>query len=175
MKRLTGLIASAAIVTGALASGSSHGSDSGRRPPPASISIAVNGLTCNTAVGAGAFSVRSWAWGAANETNGSTGSGGGAGKTTVSNLTVKKAFDNCSGPLFRAVTTGRVSRDLVLTQRDAGGNIVALVELTDVGVTSWTVGASVRDAVPDETVAFSFASVCITSAGATRQCFDLRS
>jgi type VI protein secretion system component Hcp len=165
------LVSSSAIAVG---SSSSHNGGNNRRAQPTTISVAVNGLACNTALGAATFSARSWAWGAENESGGSTGSGGGIGRASLSNLTLKKAFDACSGQLFRAVTTGRFSRDLVLTQRDGDGNVVALVELSDVAVVSWSVGSSVRDVVPDETVAFTFGSVCITSPGAARQCFDSR-
>jgi type VI secretion system secreted protein Hcp len=144
-----------------------------RRGPAASITVSVNGLSCTTSAGAGAFAVNSWSWGATN-TSSSTGSGGGSGRVDIGDLMIKKNFDACSSALFGAVTNGRAFRTLALVQRDRDGNTVANVELSNVVVSSWTVGGSARDASPDETVSFQFTEVCISGAGAARLCYDLR-
>jgi type VI protein secretion system component Hcp len=166
------LLAVGTLVAGAAASASSdRGND--RRNPPATIIVAVDGLSCTTALGAGTFAAYSWSWGAANETT-STGGGGGVGRATVADLTIKKVFDACSPILFGAVVDGRHFRSLTLTQRDGAGVVVATLEMSEVFIASWNVGSSVRDAAPTETVAVEATNVCLTSAGSPRVCYDLR-
>ena len=176
MKALTIALLAAVISTIASAGGTGPSSryDHERRSTGSTITVAVDGISCNTSVGASAFAARSWSWSAANEST-SAGSAGGAARATVSSLSVKKAFDACSASLFNSVTSGRYFPRLTLTQRDSSGNLVATVELSVVLVMSWTVGSSVRDASPDEAVAFSFREVCLSSVGSPRQCFDTRS
>ncbi len=175
MKALATALFATVIATSAAATGSasSAGFDRARRAMPSTITVAVDGLSCMSSMGSGTFAVRSWSWGAANESP-SIGSGGGAGRATVSNLTIKKAFDACSASLFGSVTTGRFYPRVTLTQRDSGGNLVATVELSTALVTSWAVGSTVRDAAPDESVSFSYREVCVTSLDSPRQCFDTR-
>lgn len=173
MKALTVAALTALLSASAIASGSAQNANSARRGASSTITVEINGLACTTALGNGAFAARSWSL-AAENAGGSIGSGGGVGRASVGNLMIKKSFDTCSAPLFAAVTSGRVSRSVLLTQRDADGNVVATLEGTDSLVVSWTVGSTVRDAVPDETLAIAFASICITSSGAPRQCFDSR-
>lgn len=166
----TTFIAANAAATGTTANA---GFDRARRAMPSTITVAVDGLSCRSSMGSGTFAVRSWSWGAANEST-SSGSGGGSGRAMVSNLSIKKAFDACSASLFGSVTTGRFYPRVTLTQQDAGGNLVATVELSAALVTSWTVGSTVRDTAPDEAVSFSYREVCVSSLDSPRQCFDTR-
>jgi type VI protein secretion system component Hcp len=136
------------------------------------ITVAINGLSCASSAGAGAFDARSWSWGASNTASSGTGSGAGTGKAVVNALAIRKAFDACSPSLFGAVTTGRHFATLTLTDRDADGVVVATVTLTDVLVSSWTVGSTTHDAAPDEAVAFVFRKVCLAGGGSAQLCFD---
>jgi len=136
------------------------------------ITVSVNGLSCASSAGAGAFDARSWSWGASNTASGSGGGGGGSSKAVVNALVVKKAFDACSPSLFGAVTTGRHFSTLTLTDRDDDGIIVATVTLGEVLVTSWNVGSTNHDDTPDEAVSFTFRKVCIAAGGASQMCYD---
>jgi type VI protein secretion system component Hcp len=89
-------------------------------------------------------------------------------------LTIKKGFDACSPLLFGEVTTGKHLNTLNLSQTDTNGNVVATVQLTDVLVSSWTIGSTIKDATPDEVVAFTFDKVCLANSGSNRVCFDLK-
>ncbi|MFT3905411.1 MAG: type VI secretion system tube protein Hcp [Steroidobacteraceae bacterium] len=135
------------------------------------ITVALNGLACSTSAGGSTFDVRSWSWGASSSVT-ISGSGAGVGKATANALSIRKALDACSSVLLGAVTTGRHFASLALTDTDDDGNVVALLTLSDVFVTSWTVGSSLRDASPDESVSFVFRKVCLSTDGATQLCYD---
>lgn len=142
--------------------------------PKATITVAVNGLTCQTTAGTGAFNVHSWSWGVVNSTTAFTATGGaGAGKATISDLNIQKSFDACSPALLNAVVTGKHFNTLTLTQSDAEGNAVALVTLNELVVSAWTIGGDSGNANPVESVSFNFAKVCVTDvASGNKACFD---
>ncbi len=150
------------------------GGDRGRGPGASSASsivVAVNGVSCTTAAGASAFNAKTWQWGAEN-TGGSIGSGGGAGRVDVSAVTLSKAFDGCSAALFRTLARGTHLTEVTITQRDADGIVTASVVMNDVFVSSWFVSANARAASPDETVAFTYGQICVSGEGSTRVCYD---
>jgi type VI protein secretion system component Hcp len=164
---------SALVFSAVAAADRSQGdSDHSARGPQSTITVAVNGLSCASVAGAGAFDARSWSWGASNSSSSSGGGGSGVGKAVVSALSIKKGFDACSPTLFAAVTTGRHFQTLTLTDRDNDGTVVATVTLTEVLVSSWSVGSTTRDATPDEAVTFTFRKVCLAGSGSTQICFD---
>ena len=144
-------------------------------PPKASITVNLNGLSCQTTAGTNAFSVLAWSWGASNPVTIGTGGGGsGAGKASVSDLSVTKMFDQCSPALFGGVVTGKHFNTLTLTQDDSNGNVVLTVTLSDVLVSSWQMSGSVNEAFPTESVSFAFAKVCIAeTGGGGKFCFDI--
>lgn len=173
MKAISFAILSALAVTPVMADRSDSDAGNQGRNSRGTITVVVDGLVCSTTAGAGSFFAGSWSWGAANSGS-SIGSGGGAGRVEIADLTLKKAFDACSSALFRAVATGTHYRSLSLTQRDGAGNAVAVVDLSDVLVTSWTVGGSARDATPNENVSFNFTEACVSGSGSARICYDVR-
>ena len=136
------------------------------------ITVAVNGLNCATNAGASEFDAHSWSWSASNSGSTGSGAGSGAGKASLGTLMIKKAFDACSPQLLAAVTSGKHFSSLVLTQEDYNGNTVATVKLTEVLVSSWSVGGNTRDNDPEESVAFTFGKVCL-SAGSSMACYDV--
>lgn len=146
--------------------------DNDRRASRTSITVTINGLTCSTSAGAGAFNAKTWSWGAANSVS-SGGGGSAVGRVSFRELAVTKALDSCSPALFRAVSTGTFFRTLTLTQQDVSGTIVAQLDMKDVLVTSWGVGGNAHDPSPDEAVTFSFSEACVVS-GPNRVCYDVR-
>ena len=137
------------------------------------ITVSVNGLSCQTAAGSGTFSVLSWSWGASNSGSLNTGSGAGAGRANVQDLAVTKRFDECSPALFGAVVNGKIYNTVTLTQADTNGITTATVTMTNVLVSSWSVGGSVGDAQPSESVTFNFQKVCLLEvAGGGKVCWD---
>ena len=174
MKRL-GFIAVLLVTSiSAMAQGAS---ESHLKPPApkSTITVKVNGLTCQTIAGSSTFGVQAWSWGASNPvTIGSAGGGSGAGKASISSLNISKQFDQCSPVLFGAVVTGKSFSSLVLTQEDDKGAVVLTVTLSNLFVESWQMSGSVNEAQPSESVSFAFAKVCIAeTAGGGKFCFDV--
>jgi type VI secretion system secreted protein Hcp len=142
--------------------------------PQASIEAKLTGLTCTTAAGTATFAVQAWSWGASNSSTFTSGGGSGAGKANIQDLSVSKKFDECSPSLFGGVATGKHFTSLLLTSEDDKGNVVSTVTLTDVLITSWSIGGSTANATPVENVTFAFAKVCLAeTAGGTKFCWDI--
>lgn len=141
---------------------------------PSSITFAIPGLNCNTAAGTGVFKVSSWSWGASNPIQiDVTGGGLGAGKVSLQDLHVTKAFDGCSPALLGLVTLGTFAKMAVLTQQGADVTKTTTVELRDVYVTSWQVGSTSAEEAPAEQLSVAFRRICISdSASGTSQCYD---
>ncbi|MFZ0759867.1 MAG: type VI secretion system tube protein Hcp, partial [Candidatus Sulfotelmatobacter sp.] len=64
------------------------------------ITVTVDGLSCTTAAGSGAFPAQMWSFGG---TQASSGTGAGAGKASLSSLNITKNADACSPALFGAL------------------------------------------------------------------------
>jgi len=140
----------------------------------ASITLKVDGLTCNTSLGTGTFAIQAWSFGAQQSGSSSTGGGGGAGKATISDLNVQKHFDECSPALFGAVTTGKHIPTVSLVQQDKKSTVMT-VTLTDVLISSYQIGGSQGGGDPQESVSFTFAKVCINDVSSGKQaCFDFK-
>ena len=147
-------------------------SGKGNSKPQSAITLTLGALQCTTPVGADAFSVQSWSWGASNPTV-LGGGGGGAGKASVSDLNILKAFDACSPALFGGVVTGKAFPALTLTQSNGDGTATT-VTLTDVRVTAWQASGSSASAAASESVSFAFSKVCLADgASGGRFCFDV--
>lgn len=107
----------------------------------------------------GEIDVISWSWGASNSGTTHTGSGGGAGKVNVHDISFTKYVDSSSNALLQAVCIGKHYGDAYLTVRKAGGTAVEYVtiKLEEVLVTSVSTGGSGHDERLTENVTLNFA------------------
>ena len=138
------------------------------------IAVTLGSLGCSTALGADAFEVQAWSWGASNAVDLSAPGGGGAGKVNVQDLSLTKAFDACSPALLGGVATGKAFPSLTLAASNKDGSTTT-VTLTDVRVSSWQAGGSTASAAAFESVSFAFSKVCLAdgSSGA-KFCYDVK-
>ncbi|MDP9645083.1 Hcp family type VI secretion system effector [Paraburkholderia caledonica] len=106
--------------------------------------------------------VLSWNWEILQDSTMHAGSGGGAGKATVKDLTFDHSIDRASPNLMKYALTGKHIDQAVLVMRKAGGNPLEYLKLTmsDVIVTR-VKPAGARDETERsrETVSLSFAKV----------------
>jgi type VI secretion system secreted protein Hcp len=106
--------------------------------------------------------VLSWNWEILQDSTMHAGSGGGAGKATVKDLTFDHSIDRASPNLMKYALTGKHIDQAVLVTRKAGGNPLEYLKLTmsDVIVTR-VKPAGARDEAERsrETVSLSFAKV----------------
>ena len=137
------------------------------------ITVSLGSLGCTTAIGTDAFAVLSWSWGASNPVD-LSGGGGGAGKVSLSDLNVLKAFDACSPALFGAVATGKAFPNLTLTASNKDGTTTTLT-LSDVRVSSWQASGSSTSEAAVESASFTFSKICLADGGSgARFCFDAK-
>jgi type VI protein secretion system component Hcp len=99
----------------------------------------------------------------------------GTGATTVgvpklSNLTISKLSDVCSGPLIMAMLSGSQLNTVTLYQLHSmanGTNIPVLtITLTNAYVTSWSLAASTASATgngPQENFGFTYTNICVAN------------
>jgi len=112
-----------------------------------------------------AFEIYSFSWGASNPvTIGSAGSGGGAGKVSISSFNIMKKSDSASPALFLNCAKGQHFTDAHVVLRKAGGTALKYLtyDFTEVFVESiqWS-GSSGGDDTPSESVSFAFGKVDI--------------
>ncbi|MDK3026259.1 Hcp family type VI secretion system effector [Cupriavidus taiwanensis] len=106
--------------------------------------------------------VLAWDWSIEQQSTMHAGSGGGAGKATVSDLSFEHFIDRASPNLMKYCLTGKHINEAVLVVRKAGGNPLEYLKLTmtDVIVTRVSPKGSVEDEVRmREKVALSFSRV----------------
>ncbi|MEM5429625.1 Hcp family type VI secretion system effector [Cupriavidus oxalaticus] len=106
--------------------------------------------------------VLAWDWSIEQQSTMHAGSGGGAGKATVSDLSFEHYIDRASPNLMKYCLTGKHINEAVLVVRKAGGNPLEYLKLTmtDVIVTKVSPRGSVDDEVRmREQVALSFSRV----------------
>jgi type VI secretion system secreted protein Hcp len=171
--KLVCVAASVLLLSAGVAAQGSQGK--GNSKPKSGITLTIVGqqFACTTSVGAGAFNVLSWSWGASNPTTIGSGGGGGTGKVSLSSLNVLKDFDACSPALFGAVATGRHFESATLVQSNSDGTVTTLA-LTDVIIESWQASGSVASEQATESVSLAFAKVCLTDGGSgSRFCYDV--
>jgi type VI secretion system secreted protein Hcp len=137
------------------------------------IAITLASLGCSTPVGTDAFEVLAWSLGASNPVDLTVGGGGAAGKVSVSELSITKAFDACSPALLGAVATGKAFTTLTLAASNKDGTTTT-VTLTNLRVSGWQVSGSAESAGASESASFTFSKFCVTdgSSGA-KFCYDL--
>lgn len=106
--------------------------------------------------------VLAWDWSIEQQSTMHAGSGGGAGKATVSDMSFEHFIDRASPNLMKYCLTGKHINEAVLIVRKAGGNPLEYLKLTmtDVIVTKVAPRGSVEDEVRmREKVALSFSKV----------------
>ena len=105
--------------------------------------------------------VLSWNWGITQESNMHAGSGGGAGKATVEDLTFEHYVDRASPNLVKYCLVGKHVDEAKLTIRKAGGNPLEYLKITmkDVIVSSvHPSGASTEERIREK-VGLAFSKV----------------
>lgn len=106
--------------------------------------------------------LQSFQWGMAQNGSMHQGTGGGAGKVSIQNLSITKALDKSTPNLLMACSSGKHYPEAVLTVRKAGGtNPVEymIIRLQEVLVAAYNTQANTGNEVLAETVALNFARV----------------
>jgi type VI secretion system secreted protein Hcp len=105
--------------------------------------------------------VKKWSWDISQQSSMHVGSGGGAGKATVDDLSFEHLVDRASPNLMKYCLTGKHIDQAVLTVRKAGGNPLEYLRLTmsDVIVTSVQPSGSNTETGIREVVRLSFSRV----------------
>jgi type VI secretion system secreted protein Hcp len=106
----------------------------------------------------GEIKIHSWSWGASQVTSVSGSGGSGAGKASLSEVTIMKDMDQASPELFKALVKGTHIASVVLTAQkavgDTSGKPFLTVTLNEVFVTSQQISGSSE--IPSESVSFSY-------------------
>jgi len=108
-----------------------------------------------------AMDILAWSWGMSNSGTFHSGSGGGAGKVNVQDLSFTKYIDKASAPLMLACCNGRHLDEAVLTVRKAGEKPLEYLKITMTGVmvTAVSTGGSGGEDRLTENVTLNFAKV----------------
>ncbi|WP_454727015.1 MULTISPECIES: Hcp family type VI secretion system effector [Cupriavidus] len=109
----------------------------------------------------GEIEVLTWDWSVSQPSGMHDGSGGGAGKCSVDDLTFEHYVDRATPALVQHCLTGKPIGTAVLVMRKAGGTPLAYLKITmeDVLVTGVAVVGNHNMAMPREAVRLSFARV----------------
>lgn len=110
----------------------------------------------------GEIEVLSWSWGTTQTGTTHSGTGGGAGKANVQDMTVTKYLDCASPILLQHCFTGEHLTEALLTVRKAGGKNpleYLQVKMTNAMISSIHTGGSGHDERLTETVALNFSKV----------------
>jgi type VI protein secretion system component Hcp len=150
------IVAAGAVTTAALAlaAGPAHAAKS-------SMSLAI---------GSQSSPVSAYSWGATNSGSAHAGSGGGAGKVDVQDLSVTKETDAMTPSLVRAVATGEHLPQVAM--QFTNGVFTTSYCLKDVVVSSVTNNAAAGDERPTDQLTFDFARFTF-KVGAAAFAFDL--
>jgi type VI secretion system secreted protein Hcp len=107
------------------------------------------------------FDVLSWSWGVSNSGSAQQGSGMGAGKVNVQDLTFTKYIDKGTPDLLLACCNGKHIDKAVLTVRKAGEQPLEylLITMEDLIVTNVTPGGAAAADRLTESVSLNFARV----------------
>jgi type VI secretion system secreted protein Hcp len=105
--------------------------------------------------------VLAWSWGLSNAGNAQVGSGAGAGKVNVHDLSITKYVDKASPELFLDVCNGQHHDTCTLVVRKAGKTPVEYLKITmtQVFITSVSSGGSHGEDRLTENVSLNFAKV----------------
>ena len=106
--------------------------------------------------------IESFSWGVSRQGTLSSGGGGGAGKVSISEITVTKLVDKSSPLLFKRAATGQHIKKAVLFVRKAGGEQQDYMKITleDLLVSSFkTAPSKSSNSVPLESVSLNFTKI----------------
>lgn len=104
----------------------------------------------------------SFSMGASNPSNVTAGTGSGAGKVDLSNISVQKQLDLASAKLFQQCCAGKHFDEATIVCREAGGDAPVeywTVKLKEVYIDNISWGASSGGGKPSESVSISFAQI----------------
>lgn len=103
--------------------------------------------------------VLAWSWGASQSGSFGHGTGGGAGKANVQDISITKYIDKSSTAFIKAVVTGDHIGSVVLSISKAGGKQedYFTITLTGAMITSYSTGGSGGEDMLTENVSISFA------------------
>jgi type VI secretion system secreted protein Hcp len=107
----------------------------------------------------------SYSVGASNPSQVATGGGSGAGKVSISSLSIQKILDAATPDLFRACCSGKHFDTAKITVREAGGDTpveYVVMDMEQVFVDSLSWGAASGGDKPSESLSISFATFKIT-------------
>ncbi|MGI4837123.1 MAG: Hcp family type VI secretion system effector [Janthinobacterium lividum] len=108
--------------------------------------------------------VLAWNWGMSQNGNMQMGSGGGAGKVNIQDLTFTKYLDKSTPNLMTACSSGKHYPEAVLVIRKAGGESpieYTTITLKEVLISSLSTGGSRTDDRLTEQVSLNFAEVAV--------------
>ena len=111
---------------------------------------------------AGEIDVLSWSWGATQTGTTHSGTGGGAGKANVHDVTITKYLDRSTPFLLKHCLTGLQVKEAILTVRKAGGKKpleYVKIKMKDALVSSLQTGGTGSDERLTETLGINFAKV----------------
>ena len=105
--------------------------------------------------------VLSFSWGVTNPANIKASGGGGASKTTFTDLSFLHSIDKASPNLLKACATGQHLKDATITFRKAGKGQqeFLIIKMNDVVVTGVVQGAANGETAGSETINLEFAKV----------------
>jgi type VI secretion system secreted protein Hcp len=102
--------------------------------------------------------IHSFSWGAAQHTSVSGSGGSGAGKASLSDISIMKDLDKASPELFKMLLVGKHIPSAVLTAQkstgDTSGKPFLTITFKEVFVTSQQISGSSE--IPSESVSFSY-------------------
>lgn len=104
--------------------------------------------------------ILAWSWGMSQSGTTHQGTGGGAGKVNVQDLSFTHYLDSSSAPLMLACCKGTHYEEATLTMRKAGGDPLPylVIKLKDIIVTSVSGGGSGGEDMQTENVTLNFAA-----------------
>lgn len=104
--------------------------------------------------------VLQWDWGGNQTGTMHIGSGGGAGKVNVQDMTITKYQDKATPNLWKLLCNGKHAAEAILTARKAGGDEQVeymVITMKEVLVSSMATGGGINDDMPTESVTLNFA------------------
>lgn len=108
--------------------------------------------------------VLNWSWGMSQSGNMHTGTGGGAGKVNIQDLSLTKYVDKATPNLMMHCSSGKHVPKVTLTVRKAGGDNQVeylIINLEEVLISSLSTGGSGSDDRLIENVTLNFAKVTV--------------
>lgn len=108
--------------------------------------------------------VLNWSWGMSQSGNMHTGTGGGAGKVSIQDLSLTKYVDKATPNLMMHCSSGKHVPKVTLTVRKAGGDTQVeylIINLEEVLISSLSTGGSGSDDRLIENITLNFAKVTV--------------